>query len=120
MNCHAQGKTNYHNGLAAEDCVERVYCERDAALLARRWRGTAGEIDLVFRQRGTLIFVEVKLAATCASAATRLSARQLDRVMQTAEEFALTQGSHRDLDLRIDLAAVNKHGRVEIHENISV
>ncbi len=35
--------------------------ERGAAILEANWRGGGGEIDIIVRERGTLVFVEVKL-----------------------------------------------------------
>ncbi|MEQ8821875.1 MAG: YraN family protein [Sumerlaeia bacterium] len=40
--------------------VRHYHRERGAALLARNWRGGGGELDLVVRERETLVFVEVK------------------------------------------------------------
>ncbi len=37
----------YWAGVAAEAAVERTYLARGAQLLQRRWRGKAGEIDLI-------------------------------------------------------------------------
>lgn len=55
-----RGRRSYHSGLAAEECVARDYARRGARILARRHRTPHGEIDLVVRDRGHLVFVEVK------------------------------------------------------------
>jgi putative endonuclease len=55
-----RGRSAYLSGLAAEDQAARAYLKRGAELLVRRHRNAAGEIDLILRDNGILIFVEVK------------------------------------------------------------
>ncbi|MEM7719151.1 MAG: YraN family protein [Pseudomonadota bacterium] len=114
------GKTAYQDGLAAEDCVRRDYVSRGYRMLAERWRGKAGEADLIFQMANTLVVVEVKKAASVDIAASRLSMRQLHRIAHTAEEY-ITKG---DLDafmpIRLDLAAVDAAGRVTTVENLTL
>ena len=44
----AQGTTNHLARLAAEHSVIAEYAGRAHHILAHRWRGAAGEIDLIF------------------------------------------------------------------------
>ena len=74
------GRSAYEGGLAAEDCALRDYVSRGYKLLARRWRGQGGEIDLIFESAEAYVFVEVKKAATHDIASTRLSQKQLWRI----------------------------------------
>ena len=111
------GHTGYHAGLAAEDITARDYLRRDGRELARRWRGRAGEIDLILRDEETVVFVEVKKSRSFASAAHRVSPRQISRIQNTAAEFmsGLPQGQLSDV--RFDVALVDRMGRVSIIEN---
>lgn len=43
------GSVAYHSGVAAENSVARHYADRNHEIAARRWRGRAGEIDLITR-----------------------------------------------------------------------
>ena len=74
MDRKARGLNNYLNGVAAEDCVERHYCEAGAKILKRRWRGKSGEVDLIFQLGTMFIFVEVKKAKDFAAAKRTLDA----------------------------------------------
>lgn len=47
-------------GLAGEAQAADWYRARGWELLAERWRGEAGEIDLILRRRSTVVFCEVK------------------------------------------------------------
>ena len=88
--------------------------------LARRWRGTRGEIDLVAQDGDGVIFIEVKKSRSHTRAASHLTARQLDRIYQTGAEFLATQPKGQLTDIRIDVALVDDMGRVDIIENVSM
>lgn len=115
-----KGLANHHAGLAAEDCVAAAYSARGTDLVARRWRGKAGEIDLVGRDADGFVFIEVKKARTFAAAAERLSHRQLSRICRTAEEYLAADSAHGLAAMRIDLALVDDRGQVEILQNVSL
>ncbi|MEM9575820.1 MAG: YraN family protein [Pseudomonadota bacterium] len=112
-----KGSSSYHGGLAAEGSVERHYCGMGYTVLARRWRGTGGEIDLVFSHASTFIFVEVKKSRTFQAAALRVSARQRERIFATATEFVAAQPQGQLSDMRFDVALVDGTGHIEILEN---
>lgn len=105
------------SGQAAEDQVAAFLVERGHEVIARRWRGTAGEIDLICTEAAVTVFVEVKRAATHAAAAQRLSHRQSARIRTAAGEFAAGLPAGQDSDMRFDVAMVDSLGRIEIIEN---
>lgn len=111
------GKTAYWGGLAAEEQVAAFYRLRGASLVAERWRGSAGEIDLIFRHGATLVFVEVKRAATRDLAALRLGPAQMRRIIGAASEFLAGEPNGQDSELRFDLALVDGRGMVDVIEN---
>ncbi len=55
-------KTNYLAGLTVEHWIIADYTARFHKILAHRWCGQIGKIDLIFADRDTLIFTEVKKA----------------------------------------------------------
>jgi putative endonuclease len=111
------GARSYHAGLAAESTVERHYGRSGLAVAARRWRGLGGEIDLVLRDGAALVFVEVKQAASHATAAWRVTERQMARVLAAAAEYLAGEPQEMDTELRFDVALVDGQGRVDIIEN---
>lgn len=120
MDKHTRGLTNYLNGLSAEETIERIYCDAGAKVVKRRWRGKSGEVDLIVQLGGLYIFVEVKKARDFASAAARLTERQLQRVAKAADEFAATLPLGLNSAIRIDVALVNNASESQILENVTL
>lgn len=112
-----RGAVAYQQGRAAEAQVAQFYQDAGAALLQERWRGAAGEIDLVFQQGEEIIFVEVKSSRTHARALEMVSPRQLNRLCIAAEEYlsGCPQGSLTPM--RLDVATVDGQGSIEVLEN---
>lgn len=113
------GAVSYHAGLAAEQQVAQLYERSGRVILARRWRGTAGEIDLIARDGDQVIFIEVKHSATHAQAAAHLTARQVARIYQTAAEFLENEPLGQLTDVRLDAALVDGQGIIQILENFA-
>lgn len=112
-----RGATSYAQGQAAESQVARRYVNRGLQLLHNRWRGKAGEIDLILRNGDEVICVEVKSSKTHAQAAQSLSKRQITRLMKAAEEFIGTQPLGSLTPMRMDVALVDGQGQIDILEN---
>ena len=111
------GSRSYHAGLAAEQLVEQAYARAGRPICARRWRGSAGEIDLVARDGAEVIFIEVKQSKTHAMAAEHLTARQMARIYRAASEFIGGEPAGQLTAVRFDVALVDRQGRIEILEN---
>lgn len=113
------GSVGYHAGRVAEDVVERDYAHRNCPVIARRWRGAGGEIDLILRDSdgAGVIFVEVKKSKNFGAASTRLGRRQMDRICASAGEFLAQEPKGQLTDVRFDLALVDGTGRVQVIEN---
>jgi len=109
--------SRYLNGLAAEDAAERWYVERGAEPVAKRWRSAAGEIDLILRDNGILVFVEVKMRKSVETAAYAISGRQWARITAAAEAYLAQNTLSLNTDLRFDAALLDRHGHIEIIQN---
>ncbi len=113
----ARGQMADAAGRAAEKAVARDYGARGFTVVSSRWRGRAGELDLVAEDAGAFVFVEVKSGPSHAAAAERLSDRQVGRLHDAALEFLGAQGLSQDTDCRFDVALVDGAGRIAILEN---
>ena len=91
-------------------------------VLARNWRFRQWELDLVCRDRDTVVFVEVKTrkAHSMATPGDALTRTKQDRLVKAASHF-LTEFNLWDAPCRFDLAAVTATGSaldVEHIENV--
>lgn len=98
----------------------RHYLRAGLSIVAERWRGRGGEIDLIARDDSGYVFVEVKSGRDLSVAAGRLSLRQVRRLAAAAEEFLGTVAGGLANPLRFDLALVDRQGRIDIVENALV
>ncbi|WP_093322833.1 YraN family protein [Shimia haliotis] len=112
-----RGQRNYLAGQAAEASVARHYEAAGMTVAQRRWRGKAGEIDLVMRNGNEMVFVEVKKSRNFASASGQLQPRQMARLMRAAEEFVGQEPGGALTPMRFDVALMDDLGRIHILEN---
>lgn len=118
MNKQLAGQLAYLSGQSAETQVAARYEQQGHILRESRWRGKAGEIDLIFAaEKGDIIFVEVKKARRLQDAAHRISQRQQQRLCLAAEEYIAQLPNGALTPMRIDAAFVDGQGHIQICEN---
>ncbi len=78
-----------HSGAWAEDLVARYLSSRGAEILARNWRCREGELDIVARHTGILLFVEVRSRRneSFGSPLSTITARKRRRLAAAAARF---------------------------------
>lgn len=84
---------------------------------ARRWRGQAGEIDLILEDGDEVVFVEVKKSKTFDAASQMVSPRQMARLLRAAEEFLGRCRLGSLTPCRFDLGLVDGKGAVLVLPN---
>lgn len=77
----------WQRGRSAERIAAWALRARGYHILAERYKTPSGEIDLIARRGGTLVFVEVKARATMAAGLEAISPRQQQRIRGAAETF---------------------------------
>jgi putative endonuclease len=104
MQRQAFGKTG--EDLAVEELERRGY-----AILARRYRTRHGEIDIVARDGGTTVFVEVKARATaaCGTAAEAVTRAKQRRLVSMAVDY-LARNRLAGQPCRFDVVAIDGAG----------
>jgi len=80
--------------------------------LARQVRRPGGEIDIVTRFEGSVVFVEVKTRGrgTCASPEVWVDSRKLHRMRQVARYWIAENHDSRCLGYRFDVVAIEFKG----------
>lgn len=117
MGQKARGRMSYEAGLAAEDRISTDYERRGYPIARKRWRGSAGEIDLVAQDGNGLVFVEVKQSRSFDQALAHLTERQVQRLYATVDEYLAGEANGNLTDVRFDVALVNQQGEYRIIEN---
>ncbi len=94
-------------GAAGEELAAAWYRDHGYEVVARNWRVREGELDIVARRRGVLVFCEVKTRRTDAygSPASAVTADKQARIRRLASIY-LRSVRVRPRRLRFDVAAV--------------
>lgn len=95
------------HGQAAEAAAERRLRAQGLILIARNIRYRDGELDLVMRDGGTLVFVEVRYRANDAfsGAAASITHSKRQRLIRAASRFLAAQPALAQLPARFDVIA---------------
>lgn len=99
-------------GRQAEAWAEDALRGDGWAVLARRLRTEAGEIDLLAEKAGLLAVVEVKARANLADAAAALRPRQRRRIVEAAGIVLAEHPEWGQAGVRFDVLLVDGAGRV--------
>lgn len=83
-------------------------------ILARNYRNTLGEIDIVARKRDLVIFVEVKARASESEALDAVTGQSQRRIANAAEIWIGRQHDAERLSWRFDVVAIMP-GRWPVH-----
>jgi putative endonuclease len=96
----------FHRGLSAESRAALLLIAKAYRILARRWKTPFGEIDIVARRRGVLVFFEVKARGSVAEALEAVTERTKQRVMGAAELWLARHPKDASGDIRFDVIVV--------------
>jgi putative endonuclease len=101
-------------GLSAESRAAAFLIAKGYRILFRRFRTPVGEIDIVARRRGVLIFVEVKARERLDDAAEAIGKRQQSRIIAAAEFWLAGHPQDASSAMRFDVVLVVP-GRLPVH-----
>jgi len=106
-------------GELGEALAERLLRSKGYRILARNHRTRLGEIDLVCRDRDTIVFVEVKARTSDAfgSPADAVGSTKRSRLRRLAEEYLAGRGEE-DRPVRFDVVSVRLDGPAPAVEHI--
>ncbi len=76
-------------------------------IVARRVKTPVGEIDLIARRGGTLVFVEVKLRRSREAELATLEGVNQQRILKAAQYFLTRHPRYSSTDLRCDVIFVS-------------
>jgi putative endonuclease len=99
-------------GDAGEDAVAAWYEASGYEIVARNWRVREGELDVIARGRGVIVFCEVKTRRSDAYGvpAEAVTARKQARIRGLASQWLARSKARADV-VRFDVASVRPDGR---------
>jgi len=100
---------NQDRGRVAEDTALRFLEDQGLVLLSRNYRCRMGELDLVMRDGGSLVFVEVRARGQAAfgGAAASVGRAKQRRLVAAARHFLMTHPRAGELPARFDVVAIS-------------
>jgi putative endonuclease len=107
-----RGSRSYADGVRAEASACAAIAADGWAVLGRRMRTAAGEVDAVAEKDGLLAIMEVKARPTLAAAAAALSTRQRNRLLAAGEILLAEHPGWGRAGVRFDVLAVDAAGAV--------
>jgi putative endonuclease len=104
----------FRTGLTAESRAAAWLMARGYRVLARRYRTSVGEIDIVVKRRNLVAFVEVKARADLDDAAYAVTPRQQQRIIAAAQAWLMHNAQYEQCEMRFDAVLVAP-GRLPRH-----
>ena len=104
----------FRRGLSAESRAAMLLMAKGFRIAARRWKTPLGEIDIVARRRGMLVFVEVKAREHADAAAEAVTENTRARTIAAAELWLARHPDDAGRAIRFDVMLVAP-GRLPQH-----
>lgn len=102
----ARRQQGYRRGHTAEFAAAAFLIAKGHRILARRYKNSAGEIDLITCKRGRVAFVEVKRRATLDECEASITPRLRQRVHRASELWLAKHERYQTHQLGFDLVFV--------------
>jgi putative endonuclease len=102
----ARRRIAFRFGLSAESRAAAYLIAKGYRILGRRFRTPVGEIDIVARRRGVLVFVEVKARESFEAAAEAIGPRQRDRIIAAAQSWLAAHPQDAGRAMRFDVVLI--------------
>lgn len=96
-------------GQQAEEKARRYLCKQGLKLVTKNYRSPYGEIDLIMRERDTLVFIEVRYRRNQAFglAEETVDWRKQAKLRATAEHYLQNEKVAHDRPCRFDVMAMS-------------
>lgn len=110
---HSQNGLANLKGLEGETLALEYLEQQGLVLVQRNYRCKLGEIDLIMRDKDTLIFVEVKLrkSDTFGSAAAMVTHAKQKKLLKAARHFMMYHPATAQCDMRFDVVGITQSKR---------
>lgn len=95
-------------GACFEELAARYLEKQGYSILERNFSSRYGEIDLIAKDKDTIVFVEVKYRSSISAGypAEAITARKQERIRKTAQYYLCRHQISENVPCRFDVAAV--------------
>ncbi len=102
-------------GQRGEDLAANYLTQRGFVIMERNYRCRWGEIDIICRQGGYLIFVEVRSKTTdrYGTPEESINRAKISRIRKTAMEYLTSHPERKPVKMRFDLIAITFKNKQE-------
>lgn len=105
----AQSRRSAHDaGLVAETRAEMHMRDAGYRTLARRYRTSVGEVDIIMEDGTCVVFLEVKVRGECSMNDAIVTHRQRRRISNAASVFVANNPQFTACDMRFDVMVVDE------------
>jgi putative endonuclease len=102
----SERQSRYRSGHTAEFVAAAFLMARGHRILARRFKASAGEVDLITLKAGRVGFVEVKRRATLADCEASITPKLRQRVRRASDQWLAKHERYHRHDIGFDLVFV--------------
>ena len=119
---HKGGRTGEFSaravGFEKEAAAAKYLKERGYEILVRNFCGRNGEIDIIAKEGGTLVFAEVKYrkSSDYGMPQEAVDRRKIGRIVRTARYYLLKEGLPEDTPCRFDVVMI-LGGEISVIQN---
>ena len=108
-------KNQYNKGLSGEQAAETYLCQQGMSVIARRYRGSDGEIDLIMVDGDVIVFVEVKSrpGGQRGSGLMAVTPAKQRRMTHAAMTF-LIERDYLERAVRFDVVEISRSGILHV------
>ncbi len=103
------GKKSYKNGVIAELVAAIYLLLKGYRILERRYKTKVGEIDLIAKKGGFIVFCEIKYRPNIDSAFESISQKQQGRILRAAEYYLNSKSEYANYNIRLDAIAISPY-----------
>ena len=122
INKSLRGLCSYLTGHAAEDFVRRWLEKKGYTFVAQNVRQRKGnnacELDLIMREKNTIVFVEVKKRQNAEAALLSVTPVMQKRLYKGAEAFLANNPQYAGYDCRFDVVCLDENNAITHLQNV--
>lgn len=106
-------------GRIAEEEAESYLIEQGLQLIQRNFRSKTGEIDLIMRDKDSVVFIEVRCRKSMlfGGAAASVDRKKQMKLIRTAQYYLMSHVAYANKPCRFDVVAIQKDQEIDWIKN---